>query len=135
MNMKLPPPPPPPTPEEEKEIEEKEEEENPTEDNEWAEYQWRLRSDNAEPTSFAAKKKDPCDDRTDCTVQCAMSSEIPTPYKKNKELSMSTGVCGYKMQVTNINEKSPFLLSVLRTGAVSLALPIIAASATAFTLF
>lgn len=116
----MPPPPPPPTKEEEKEIEAKEEEKNPKEENEFAEWQWRLRAEggNVEPTSMQKSKRDPCADRTDCVVQCALSSEIPTAYSKNKELAMSTGVCGYKFQVTNSNEKVPFMMTVLRAGAV-----------------
>lgn len=134
MDQKLPPPPPPPTEKEEKEMEE---EKNPKEDNEFAEWQWRLRAEGGDvaPTSMQKTKKDPCDDRTDCVVQCALSSEIPTAYKKSKELAMSTGVCGYKFQVTNSNDKVPFMISVLRAGAVSMALPVLTASAAAFALF
>lgn len=84
MNLKMPPPPPPPTPEEVKEEEIKQEEEKPVEKNEWAEWNWLMAEglDDAEDSVTDLQKdsreKDPCDTRTDCTVQCVQSTQIPT---------------------------------------------------------
>lgn len=86
-------------------------------------------------TGLQKKKADPCDTRTDCTVQCVQSTQIPTKYTRGQELQNKQGKCGYKIQISNSNEKVPFLVTVLRTGAVSLALPAIAASAAAIALF
>jgi len=71
-------------------VEEKKEEEKPVETNEWAEWNWLMAEgmDDAEDsvTGLAKKKKDPCDTRTDCTIQCVQSTEIPTKYTRGLEL-------------------------------------------------
>lgn len=89
----MPPPPPPPTPEEEKAIEEEKIESGeapPPEKNEWAEWNWLMAEgmDAADDsvTGLQKKKADPCDTRTDCTVQCVQSTQIPTKYKQGQEL-------------------------------------------------
>lgn len=124
QNKYVPPPPPPPTPEEQKVIEEKEEEANPTENNEWAEWNW-----------LQKREKDPCEGRDDCVWDCVQASEIPTEYKKSKDMSIGQGKCGFKFQLTNGNEKAPFTVTILRNGGMSLTMPLLAAAAATISLW
>lgn len=98
----------------------------PTEENEWAEWNWM---------QSKRKEKDPCDDRTDCVWECVQGSPIPTEYKKSKDMQIGTGTCGFKFQVTNANEQAPFTVTILRNNALATTMTGLAAAAVTLTMF
>ena len=89
-------------------------EEEVVDENDWADWNWRLRQEEQEG---------------EWGWKCVQSSEIPEAYSKGVQLQEGRGVCGYKLQIINNAPETALTVTVLRESAVSLAATAVAAAA------
>lgn len=90
-------------------------EEEVVDENDWADWNWRLRQDDQQEGEW--------------DWQCVQTSEIPEAYDKGIQLQDGRGVCGYKLQIINSAPETQLTVTVLRQSAMGLAVSAAAVAA------